>query len=129
MHERVPFVLECEGVFCLAGNHHLPQAQPFGTPGTSETDGRPEKVFWTGFPQIKALNTARKLPGSGWTTDLLIKNKNLVHPNSVAAASNNILCTAAAGGGRVDSLQGDTVRSTTAGVSAAGAEALGLALL
>lgn len=26
MHERVPFVLECEGVFCLAGNHHLPQA-------------------------------------------------------------------------------------------------------
>lgn len=78
---------------------------------------------------MKALNTATKLFGSGWTTDLLIKTKNLVHPNSASAASNNILCPAAAGGGRVDSLQGDTVRSTTAGVSAAVAEALRLALL
>lgn len=91
MHRRVPFVLECEGVFCLAGNHHLPQAQPFGTPGTSETGGRPERVFWPGFPQMEALNTARKWLVIDWTRALLIKNKHLVHPNSVAVTTYFVL--------------------------------------
>lgn len=81
---------------------------------------------------MKNLNTTRILLNSGWTTSLIIKknNNNLVNPNDFSPHSDNILClAAAAGGGRVDSLQGDTVRSIAADLSAAVAEVLGLALL
>lgn len=78
---------------------------------------------------MKNLKTARILLNSDRTTSLIvIFLKKIVNPNAFAPHSDNILA-AAAGGGSVDSLQGDTVRSIAADLSAAVAEVLRLALL
>lgn len=83
MHQKVPFVLECEGVFGLAGSHHLPQVLPW-RPGTSETSVRPEIVFWAWSPQVKHLNIARRSIVTGLR--IWIKKNQLFNPANSSTA-------------------------------------------
>lgn len=119
MHHSVPFDLECEGVFCLAGSRRrLPQVLPWRPEG-SGTRGWPGTAFWTGPPQEKDLN----IRGQWLHVHQLHIGQSY---QLLCCCSEHLLCSATAGGGGGGSLQADTFRSVTAGLSAV-AEAASLA--